>query len=423
MNHLRTACLVMLGCSLLACDPLEPSDEGQYDLALTLNNQLGVDSHRVLVGSRFELAIKQLRIEGEVDPDGGGLMCAASTATGSLAQVGAIEFAVTSAGPGSVEFAPPIESCPENDDVLIELGPDSWSMTGVEASAATGRWIGAGDNGVMVWNMSPGPLGVFPDAIGRPLDEVRVAAGGRFMLLPALIDQSAGERAEIRWADPNSFITVPGHYDELATFIGIDGEKQPQAHLDGSLRAGDSFDASVTILETEFELPAIEAVPSQQITSLELVPVYFEGDGHEREWGPPAGIIAITRDGEGRRVLGAPIEWSIERGRVSAHNQNFGDDVLEVGDCRDEPKRAEWRGATIIAELDNLSAEVELEWVALPTDEIDATGELCEGTACSCSTAASPSDSVLATLGLLVLGGLLRRRHSSRCSAASTDPK
>jgi MYXO-CTERM domain-containing protein len=423
MNHLRTVCLVALAGPLLACDPLEPSDEGQYNLRVGLLDALGADSNRVLVGSRFELEIEELRVEGELDPAGGGLNCAASTASGSLTKTGAIECLVETAGPGAVEFAPPIESCPENDDVLVELGPDSWSMIGVEPSAATGSWVGAGDNAVRDWRMSPGSAGAFPDALGLPLDDARVAAEGRFQLLPVLVDPSAGTRAEIRWADPDAVVSVPAHYEELATHVDENGERQPQTYLDGSLRAGNSVDASVTILATEFDLPALETVPVHEITNLELVPVYFPGDGDQREWGLPAGIVAITRDGEGRRVMGAPIEWSVTRGKVSAHSVNFGDDVLEIGDCRDEPKRAEWRGATIVAELEHLSAEVELEWIALPSDDIDPTSEVCHGSTCNCSTAASPRDSVFATLALLVLGGALRRRHSSRSSAASTEPR
>jgi MYXO-CTERM domain-containing protein len=418
MNHLRTICLVALAGSLLGCDPLEPSDEGQYDLRVGLFDALGADSNRVLVGSRFEVEIDQLRVEGELDPAGGGLNCAASTASGSLTKTGAIEFLVETAGPGVVEFAPPIESCPENDDVLVELGPDRWSMIGVEPSAATGSWVGAGDNAVRDWRMSPGPAGTFPDALGLPLDDARVAAEGRFLLLPLLLDPSVGTRAEIRWADPDAVVSVPEHYEEIATHVEEDGERHAQTYLDGSLRAGDSVDASITILATEFDLPALETVPVREITDLELVPVYFPGDGDEREWGLPAGVVAITRDGEGRRVMGAPVAWSVTRGKVSAYSVNFGDDVLEIGDCRDEPKRAEWRAATIVAELEDLSAEVELEWVALPSDDIDPTSDVCEGSACNCSTTTSPSDSVFATLALLALLGLRRRRSSTTRSAA-----
>jgi MYXO-CTERM domain-containing protein len=411
--------LLALGWPLLACDPLEPSDEGQYGLAIGLHDDLGGQSHRVLVGSRFELEITKVLVEGEVDPDGGGVLCAATSTTGSLTKVDMLEFLVETAGPGTVEFAAPIDSCPANDDVLVELGPDRWSMIGVEASAATGKWISAGDNAAMVWDVVAGPAGVFPDAIGRPLDEARVAADGRFLLLPVLVDQSAGERAEIRWSDPDAVVRVPAHYEDVATYIDYDGDRQTQSYLDGTLRAGVSFDSSITILADEFELPRVTAVPTREISSLELVPAYLSSEEPEREWGLPAGVIAIARDGEGRRVLGAPIEWSVTRGRVAAYSESFGDDVLEIADCRDEPKRARWRGATVEAKLDDLIAVTELEWIALPTDEIDPSSELCNGSACDCSTAASPRDSVLATLALLGLGGLLR--HSRRRRAASTE--
>jgi MYXO-CTERM domain-containing protein len=412
MKHLRTICLVALGWPLLACDPTEPSDEGQYGLAIGLVDNLGGQSHRVLVGSEFELGITEVLVEGEVDPEGGGVLCAATSATGSLTKTDTLWYRVDAAGPGAVEFAAPVDSCPANNDVLVELGPDRWSMIGVEVSAATGKWIGAADNAALVWQTSPGRVGAFPDAIGRPLDQARVAAGGLFQLLPVLVDPSAGERAEVRWSDNDAIITVPAHYRDVATYIDYYGERQPQSYLHGTLRAGASFDSSIEILGNDFELPEVIAVPTQELTSLELVPVYAPGEP-QREWGTPLGVIAITRDGEGRRVLSAPIEWSVTRGRLAAYSGNFSSDALEVADCRDEPKQPQWRGATIEAKLDDLVASVELEWIALPTDEIDPSSELCHGSACDCSTAASPRDSVFATLALLGLGGLLRRRHSS----------
>lgn len=422
MNKLlRNGLLVALGCSLLGCDPPERSDEGQYWLQVGLEDQLGLDSHRVLVGTELELSIDGV-IASEVEPD--RLDCIASSASGSLIESGQPStYRVESAGPGAVEFAAPIDSCPATDDVLSELGVDRWSMRGVEASSAIGKWIGEADAIVLAYDMHPGPAGAFPDAIGRPLDEARIAAGSLAMLRPVLIDASAGERSEIRWHDPLGFITVPAHYQELATHVGPDGALEQQSYLSGSLPAGVSIDPTVTILGHEFQLPSVAGVPTQEILSLELVPIYFPSEEDEREWGLPAGVVAIARDGEGRRILAPPIEWSITRGRLASANENLGSEVLELADCRDEPKRPRWRGATVEARLDDIVASVDLEWVALPTDQIDPTTEQCNGSACDCSSTASPRDSLLAMLALLGLGGLLRRRHSSWRSAASTDPK
>lgn len=426
MRHLRKVALVALGWSLLACDLVEPSDENQYWLEIGLEDQLGSQSRRVLVGSEFELHISDVIPEGEIDPDGGGLACVTSSASGSLVEVPGTDlptYSVQSAGPGAVEFTAPSDSCPANEDVLSELGPDRWSMTGVEASAAIAKWVPESDAVLLAYDMHPGSAGAFPDAIGRPLEEARVAGDGWFMLRPVLTEPSVGERAEVRWHDPDAFITVPAHYQEVATHLDYDGERRPQSYLSGSVGAGTTLDSSVTIIGHEFELPTLRAVPTGEISSLELVPAYYPTEESEREWGLPGGVVAIARDNEGRRIVGVPIEWSVTRGRLAHGSENFGYDVLELADCRDEPRKPQWRSATIEAKIDDLVASVELEWIALPSDEIDPSSEPCRGSACNCSSVASPRDSLLATLALLGLGGLLRRRHSSRRSAASTDPK
>lgn len=413
MRHLRNVALVAFGWSLLACDLVEPSDENQYWLKVGLEDQLGSHSRRVLVGSEFELRIEDVIPEGEIDPNGGGLACVISSASGSLVELPGTStptYSVQSAGPGAVEFTAPSDSCPANEDVLSELGPDRWSMTGVEASAAIAKWVPDGDAALLVYDMHPGRAGAFPDAIGRPLEEARVAGDGWFVLHPVLIEPSVGERAEVRWHDPDAFITVPAHYQEVATYVDDDGERRPQRYLSGSVRAGTSFDSSVTILGHELELPTLTAVPTQEISSLELVPAYYPSEESEREWGLPGGVVAIARDREGRRIVGMPIEWSITRGRVAHGSDNFGYDVLELADCRDEPRKPQWRSATIEAKLDDLVASVDLEWIALPSDQIDPTSAPCHGSACDCSTTASPRDSVFAALALLGLGGLLRRR-------------
>src|SRR5690606_14520212 len=98
---------------------------------------------------------------------------------------------------------------------------------------------------------------------------------------------------------------------------------------------------------------------------------YYPSSEPEREWGPPAGLLAIARDGDGQRIVGAPIEWSVARGRLLLSDDIPDSDVILVGDCRDAPRRPSWRGATVEATLGGLSTFAELEWVALPSDTTD----------------------------------------------------
>jgi MYXO-CTERM domain-containing protein len=148
------------------------------------------------------------------------------------------------------------------------------------------------------------------------------------------------------------------------------------------------------------------------------VPVYWpaESGQNHREWGPPGGVTAIARDAEGRRVYGAPIQWSVTRGRLILDDSNEVADARFVGDCKAAPRRPSWRGATVEATIGDLSASTEFEWVALASDPTDPSAPQCSGSACDCSTAAPADESALATLALLALGLGLRRRRA--CSDA-----
>jgi MYXO-CTERM domain-containing protein len=418
MNLRPTILLPLIGV-LFACLPPESSDLKQYDLRIGLVDQLGLDSHRVLVGTTFSLDVEAVTDGDELDAS-----CVTSSTTGVVSKVGE-EFSVDAAGPGTIELAPN-DACQE----VAELGPDRWSAIGVEPGDATALWVGAGDSLVLDRNMSPGPAGMFPEPIGRPLDHARVVADGHFLLLPTLVDQSAGERAEIRWRDEDGILAVPDEYNLLTTQV-FENMIEFVNFLDGKLRVGESFTSSITILGNQFELPEVEAVPLQQIVELELAPVYWPGREPDREWGPPFGIVAIAVDGEGHRVFAAPIEWSVAGGDVYTTKGDaypalfFGDhtvdDMVAIEDCGKRPTDPEWRNATVDAMVAGHVASVELEWLALPSDydELDPDDPRCRDLAddgrgdsgCSCSATAAPRDAALAALSLLVLAAVRRRRR------------
>ena len=401
--------------ALAGCDRTDISDEQQYYLNIDLERH-GRPSHHVLVGSEFEVFIEDLAIEGEVDKDGGGLGCATMSGSGVVSEIGDDVFRVDAPGPGAVEFADPSDSCPANDDILAELGPDRWRVTGVAADQVVARWSHPVDAAIFVYFYSPGPRAVFPDALGRPLDELLVVADVDFIAEPMLTLGDDIDAPEVRFADPDKLLEVPAHYDELRpTYDSPEGQRRG-AWLDGRLRAGEGFDAHVAILGTRYALPPTRALPVEAITSLELVPVYAEGDA-QREWGPPSGVLAITRDGDGRRVFGAPVEFELARGRLSVERFKWSDnaevaDVVALADtCRDAPEAPTQRSATIEASLGELQASVDLDWIALPSDpDARSDNPNCGRGACECTSTPADGQSSLGLLALLALGIHLRRR-------------
>ena len=167
--------------------------------------------------------------------------------------------------------------------------------------------------------------------------------------------------------------------------------------LKGMLRPGETFSASVTVLGTSYPLPDVHAVAEESIQSLEMVPVYNRGND-QREWGTPAGVLAITRDGEGRRVVDAPVDFALVAGHLSISSER---DTLYLGDVVSQRGQrsncAHGHGHGFAGGLD---ASVDLEWVALPGDEHSGDPDCVK--ACACTTE-STGDS---TPGLLALVGL-----------------
>lgn len=403
----------------LACDPPERSDAGDYALRVSLPDRLGVDSRRVLVGSDFDLDLVGVVVDGELRSyEEGELACVPQSASGVLSFDGQ-RYLVESAGVGAVEFEAPGAGCPDAGEAG-ELGPDRWTVRGVAADSVQARWLATDDNLAPTWKLLPGPTGAFPEVLGRPLEQARVVDGGRFSLTPVLIEPAAGARAEVRWPGVPGGIAVPGHYADLA----LDEEGDPRDELVGSLGAGEGFDAKLELLGESFDLPRVEAVSVAEVASLELVPVYEDpGEAGElRQWGPPIGVYAITRDAEGRRLVGAPVRWGLDRGRL-ALDESGGDDTLILRDtCRPAPRAPEARLATVAASLDDLQASVELRWTAvssdLDDDEFDPDSPDCVGTRCDCSTTADPKAS-LAALFALVLGLGWRRRRRLQAAGGS----
>jgi MYXO-CTERM domain-containing protein len=414
--------LLLIATSLLGCDPGEPSDGGQYQVLADVRDRLGRGSPRVLVGSTFDLQL--IAAPGiQLDEDSKALECVEVSASGTLTLLatGANggRFEVSEAGPGAVEFAAPDLSC-AGAEAIAELGPDRWSLVGVEAAGLRGAWV-FGEEGVSLrWGMSPGPVTDFaPGFAAASETSLRVVADGAFSMVPVLLDPSGSTEhgpPEVRYNAHEAELELPARWAALALGTDSDGDPVPIPYLSGRVRLGENFSPRLQLPGLALDLPRVEAVAVSEVVSLELVPVYWpaESDQNHREWGPPVGVSAIARDAEGRRVYGGPIEWSVTRGRLWLDDSAEVTDHVPIGDCKASPRRPDWRGATVEATLGALTASTELEWVALSGDDTAPDHPQCSGSACDCSTAAPAGESGLASLALLALGFGLRRRRDAQ---------
>ena len=405
---------------LLACDPIpEPSDLGHWTLDVGLGNSLaGLEQPSVvLVDSVFTANVLQredesgryVRLEPELDA------CVFTFGMGVVVEDEA-GFRVSGPGEGAVGISAPHEACPDYEGPNQDLERDAWSIVAVEPELTSGAWVPAIEAGL--FDLAFVGADPFPADFASALEQARVVEGGEFYLAPVLTYADA----EVRWASVAMQTQVDPAWQHLIHFIE-DGV--PSLDLRGQLDAGDQVDASLVIGEVPVALPRLEAVALDQITQIELVPVYQRERSDARPWGSPLGVVAITRDTQGQRILGAPIEWTLTRGKLAMNT--FEDpsrtpDVLGVADlCRARPIVQAQRSATIEARIGDLATSIELDWIALHADDIDPDNTKCESAGCDCSASGEPIDSLAALLALLGLG-LLRRRQTPRAKSWASKP-
>ncbi|NVB42245.1 MYXO-CTERM sorting domain-containing protein [Pseudenhygromyxa sp. WMMC2535] len=399
------------------CDYYEYSDNHHWSFVFDdLPDRMGFDNKRVLVGTDFSVspgARSTIRDQAFRDE------CVVLGASGVLEYEDGI-FEVTQAGSGAVEFPALLEACPQFEGQLSEVPADSWTMIGVSADEAAAGWINEMDPTFGLSMVSPGPAGSFPDDVALPLSPTRVVADGTFGLRPVLTQPSADPRQEVRFSSSAAALSLPAHYEYLQD-TDPDADSLSQ-YLLGTIPTGTRIDeATLDVNGHAFDLPAVEAVSVDQITSLELVPIYLDDDTEEREWTSPVAIAALARDDKGRRIFGFPVEWSVTRGNLRvAPSGEIQDFMLLEDSCREAPDEPEARQATMEAAIGDLVASVDMSWIALPRDgeslEIDPEDPACQSTGCDCSTTDDPKGSVAAVLGLGLLGLVRRRRrqHASK---------
>lgn len=413
----------LLASSACDLDTREASDEGQYWIRPGIFDLLGGESRQILVGSELRFAVSDV-IEGEVDPEQGGIECAYAGASSGVVEalgedpdVDAYRFRVASPGSGAVEIADPGVSCPANTDILAELGPDRWSVEGVATDEVEARWLPGADGFALAdWT----EIVDAPEDFGRPQGEVRVFAGSSssvaplalakdasglapISLTPVLLRSGAGEgpEAEVRY-----------DFDQVAVESGAEHTQLLSALA--PMPADTVIEPVLSFSGEPLSLPPLRAVELDAIAELELVAVHERVVDETRSRGRPEKVLAVVRDAEGRRVVGAPVEWTLTRGELALFTGESGvTDSLELADiCSRPPQEPREDRAAVEARVGELVASVDLEWTSLPTDNrrYDAP-ECVDAGACNCSTGGDPRRGALALVALLGLGLGLRRRR------------
>jgi MYXO-CTERM domain-containing protein len=146
---------------------------------------------------------------------------------------------------------------------------------------------------------------------------------------------------------------------------------------------------------------------ADEAASLELVAFY------DTQVDEPATVHAIVTDSAGRRVVGAPIEWTLSAGLREGEEDVLSRDVLEIdGGCD-----VEARHAIVEASYGDLHADLDLQWTCARRDPDLDLFEDDEGVAeddpllgCSCRSTPSSGGGPL----LLVIAGALAWRRRAR---------
>lgn len=131
-----------------------------------------------------------------------------------------------------------------------------------------------------------------------------------------------------------------------------------------SIKAGQRSTISLALAGVEMPVAEVVATPADQAASLEIVAGHLEG---------PYAARAVVRDGEGRVIYGAPVEWIVVEGEVMlapVEEVQLPPEYTMIGDrCKPPPAAAETRRVVVRARLGELVDEVEMEWVAMPLEE------------------------------------------------------
>jgi hypothetical protein len=255
--------------------------------------------------------------------------------------------------------------------------------------------------------LSPGPRAPFPDP-ARPDEPLRVLEGRNAWLRLDLFEGASEQGVAWDHALGRRVFSSPGSiFNEYDSFTGV------------RLEAGEVFDASIVLGGIERPAPSAIAVPASEAASLEITVGYRPRQDDPERWDAPWMARAITRDGSGRILHGAPVSWSLAGGGLLGRPGTDEDEVGPEyfwfeGACPLEADSPPERSARLEARWDDLSASETIRWVHSPEHEPADPDEVCVDAVfdrgCGCDTRPGPSAS---WTFLAVLLWMRRRRSPS----------
>lgn len=322
---------------------------------------------QLLLGARVCPTIEQERTaSGEInllrDAEGKELRACFSESVSGPAMLDA-DGCLVMAGPGEVSWELTSQSCGEHSErmrwMLVEprpelaLGFDEWRVRlGLEIDEhPTG--LADDRNASELPDPPDAPRRVYAGAVDVPLLRLDDDNGQVFWMASDLTLELVGSGAEIVEPDPNNVSDLGGLREwvdpaEFALRLDVGA----LAHIEASLSSGETL-----------ESPQLLGVGPDAVASLDLMAV----DGY---------LFADVRDGQGRRIYAAPIEWSVTRGALALTPGSL-ETILRTGefaefghgDCLARPTdEPETRYATVAASLGELSDSVEVSFVVEPSE-------------------------------------------------------
>lgn len=261
-----------------------------------------------------------------------------------------------------------------------------------------------------------------PNAMPDPDQPIVVAANTTVLLPASLHDSRNGEI--LSWVHESLNMVALDGEPELLPIVDNDPglaealEDFPVIRVRMSL--GDRIELRYLASGSEFVSPPIEASAARDAASMELVAFF------DPQVDVPVAIHAIIEDTQGRRVVGAPVNWRlIGDGVVASEPDILARDVLDL----DATCIGTAQTGTITATYGNLRAQAVLRWScssladepwpaaepdAIDDDDADSSDGGFDDPllGCACNNSSAPP-SIGGALALLMLP-LLRRRRRER---------
>jgi len=169
----------------------------------------------------------------------------------------------------------------------------------------------------------------------------------------------------------------------------------------------------------EVEVAELEIVPASVITRMELATAGISPDAESAAlWAGTYYVRAVTWNGAGELIFGAPVTWSATRmvTQVGADAGLPGGDYALLKDlCHDPVKEAGGATSTVTASLGLLSASKSLSWtVRDPGDAEQWAADAACSDGCGCVPEQAPAAEAAGAVGVGLLGWAVVRRRAQR---------